>query len=243
MAKNPKLVRGRAAAPAQNDPADLAKMKTVLGVDMAKDPGFTVAQVFDGARMGLAPKVVLITDPPILTPFGFRKAVMDHFEKLAGEGYEQASARMWPVMAEITPKMRRLLRSGDRRKRKRGARLYWAAPGEHSRGRLQMEIAQGDFERSKILIRRGFARLADSAREFYSVMDRTKAAVDRMAEKIQEAGLRSANHEADALRRLAAGIAAQRAGKTAFVERELERMRRADPDTPIVIIEPRKEKE
>src|SRR3546814_15282906 len=85
MAKDPKLVRGRTAAPAQNDPADLEKMKTVLGVDMAKDPSFTAAQVFDGARMGLAPKVVLITDPPILTPFGFRKAFLDHFEKLVGE--------------------------------------------------------------------------------------------------------------------------------------------------------------
>src|SRR3546814_4749170 len=82
-------------------------MKTVLGVDMAKDPSFTAAQVFDGARMGLAPKVVLITDPPILTPFGFRKAFLDHFEKLVGETYEQASARMFPLMAEITPKMRR----------------------------------------------------------------------------------------------------------------------------------------
>src|SRR3546814_18502156 len=60
---------------------------------------------------------------------------------------------MFPLMAEITPKMRRLLRSGDRRKRKRGIRLYCAAPGEPSRGRNLMEIEQGNFPRSKFLIR------------------------------------------------------------------------------------------
>src|SRR3546814_15224847 len=73
MAKDPKLVRGRTAAPAQNDPADLEKMKTGLGVDMAKDPSLTAAQGFDGARMGLAPKVVAVHDPPIPTPFGVRE--------------------------------------------------------------------------------------------------------------------------------------------------------------------------
>src|SRR3546814_2950747 len=95
--------------------------------------------------MGLAPKVVLITDPPILTPFGFRKAFLDHFEKLVGETYEQASARMFPLMAEITPKMRRLLRSGDRRKRKRGIRLYWRSEEHTSELQSLMRISYAVF--------------------------------------------------------------------------------------------------
>src|SRR3546814_7689848 len=83
--------------------------------------------------------------------------------------YEQASARMFPLMAESTPKRRRLLRSGDRRKRKRGIRLYWAAPGEHSRGRILMEIDQGNFARSKFLIRGGPVSTTEWRKPFSSL--------------------------------------------------------------------------
>src|SRR3546814_12298831 len=76
---------------------------------------------------------------------------------------------MFPLMSEITPKMRRLLRSGDRSKRKRGIRLYWAAPGEHSRGRILMEIDQGNFARSKFLIRGGPVSTTEWRKPFSSL--------------------------------------------------------------------------
>src|SRR3546814_8939285 len=100
---------------------------------------------------------------------------------------------MFPLMAEITPKMRRLLRSGDRRKRKRGIRLYWAAPGEHSRGRILMEIVQGNFARSKFLIRGGpvsttewrkpFSRSEEHTSELQSLM-RISSAVFCLTKKL-----------------------------------------------------------
>lgn len=162
----------------------------------------------------------IVEGMPRLTNLGFEKMILARMAAALGLTYEQLTRELPPPMAEITPKMRRLLHSGDRRKRKRGMRLYWAAPGGHSLTRPRWEIDQGNFERSKILIREGFARMADSARQFSSGILKAQEAVERM--KVQFNGIR--------------------AGKTAFLETEMERMREADPNVKIVVIKPREEK-
>src|SRR3546814_3332363 len=48
-------------------------------------------------------------------------------------------------------------------------RLYWAAPGEHSRGWILMEIDQGNFARSKFLIRGGPVSTTEWRKPFSSL--------------------------------------------------------------------------
>lgn len=97
----------------------------------------------------------------------------------------------------ITPKMSRLLRSADRRKRKRGRRLYFKLNGKGaSRFHLQHEISQGIWDR---------------ARKVW-----TDHLLQMSAEFIQAA---------DAMRSFGATIAASRTGKTAAIEEKMRQMR------------------
>src|SRR3546814_13172396 len=124
-------------------------------------------------------------------------------------------------MAETTPKMGRLLRSGDRRKRKRGIRLYWAAPGEHSRGRILMEIDQGNFARSKFLIRGGPVSTTEWRKPFSSLGVEFLPGHGPVRNEAGELDAQKYLDEA-----IEARLGAIQAGKTALAERERSEKRR-----------------